>query len=65
MLTLNIGSVHFKPVKYVITISHERSMTVNFIKYYVIILDKLLLFIPENVSIHLDYSHDVLKRVKM
>ena len=65
MLTLNICSVHFKPVKYVITISQERSTTVNFIIYDVIVLDKLLLFIPEKASMHLDYSHDVLKKVKM
>ena len=37
MLTLNIYNVHFKPVKYVITISQERSITVDFIKYDVIV----------------------------
>ena len=59
MLALNIYNVRFKPVKYVITVSQERS---DFINCDVIVLDNLLLFIPEKELMYLDYSHDVLKK---
>ena len=40
-------------------------LDVGFINCDVIVLDNLLLFILEKASMHLDYSHNVLKRVKM
>ena len=65
MLVLNICDVLLKPVKYVIAGTPGTKHNVDFINCDRKVIDNLELFIPKKASMRLDYSYDVLKRVKM